>query len=90
MGLPRVWGKVGVPEPTFSSNGGIGRRLTTDENRFASSTGHVRHRGLSLVSTIAYYILLLLGAFAFWRGLWAFTESSSALVQMVKPKTGSN
>lgn len=37
---------------------------------------------LSLGWTVAYYVLLVVGAVAWWRQLWSLTESGNALVAM--------
>ena len=49
------------------------------EGRAARDGGPVAlARGWSL----AYYLLLVVGAVGWWRGLWALTESGNALVPM--------
>lgn len=47
--------------------------------------GRVEGRGglpLSRAWSLVYYLLLVVGAVAWWRGLWALTESGNALVAM--------
>lgn len=47
--------------------------------------GRVRGGGGGALGTgwsVAYYVLLVVGAVAWWRQLWALTESGNALVAM--------
>jgi prenyl protein peptidase len=68
MGLPRVWGRV--RRVVVGSKAGDGK--DDDEER-------VEERGW-LVWTVAYYVLLVAGAWGFYRNLWAWTESENWLM----------
>ena len=42
---------------------------------------------LSLGWTVAYYVILVIGAGAFYRGFWILTESSKAMAEFgMRPK----
>lgn len=68
MGLPRVWGKVRPASPPGSPVGG-----RDDDAKRDGGKGWLKW-------TVAYYVLLVVGAVAFWRNLWVLTESGNALV----------
>jgi len=68
-GLPRFWGRLTTPEtiPEF------GEAKKSEDGLGA--------RDLSVVWTIAYYMLLVGGAYYWWNYLWLLTESTSALAK---------
>lgn len=89
MGLPRFWGKVGSGDedpvagteiamgPPVGESDGFGvRRKDTDGPRRAVPRG----RSLSTAWTVTYYVLLVVGAAAFYINMWRLTESTNALV----------
>ena len=53
-------------------------RAGNDGSGSGSRPGPSQSTGISW--TIAYYILLVIGAVAFWMGLWPLTESKTGLV----------
>jgi prenyl protein peptidase len=71
MGFPRFWGKVSAGEAVIGPDVGEGKR--EDGRR---SLGE---RELGIQWTIAYYVLLVVGAVGWWKLLWLLTETSSAL-----------
>lgn len=72
MGFPRFWGKVTAGEETIiGPDVGEGKR----DDRKDVETGD-----LSVLWTVAYYILLVGGAVGWWKCLWVLTESESSLV----------
>lgn len=71
MGFPRFWGRVTSGDTVIGPDVGEGKR---DENGATSSNGR-----LGVVWTIAYYVLLVVGAVAWWKLLWQLTESESRL-----------
>ena len=85
MGLPRFWGRVGsVEHDALDSNNRIEQTRKHDENKNAIVAIQVAEGRLSICWTVAYYVLLLLGAFGFWKEMWPLTESSSALTQLLE------
>lgn len=75
IGLPRVWGRVRAIEIQGGVVGGLRGKEDSD-----SSETH-RQPGLSLIWTLAYYLLLFGGAFAWWRCLWPLSASPQALIE---------
>jgi prenyl protein peptidase len=71
MGFPRFWGRVTSGDTLIGPDVGDGKR---DENGTMSSNGK-----LGLLWTIAYYVLLVVGAVAWRKLLWQLTESESKL-----------
>lgn len=77
MGLPRFWGRVGqevgeeILDQSHSADGNVAGALQagTDDQQ------------LSIIWTIAYYIILFSGAIAFWKLRWSLTHSDSALTE---------
>lgn len=73
MGLPQLWGRVEpaeeriipVPTPTPAQMGEEGLGLG---------------RRASILWTVAYYSLLVMGAVSWYRNLWVLTEGGNALV----------
>ena len=43
------------------------------------------HHRLNLAWTMAYYLILIGGAIAWWQSLWYLTESAGALAQLRTP-----
>ena len=76
MGLPRVWGRIeGVETPVAMAPEGVVRGRDTSSDGVEVANGR-----LSIQWTVAYYVLLVLGAWLFYHNLWTLTESSNALV----------
>lgn len=77
MGLPRFWGRVGqevgeeILDQSHSADGNVADALQagTDDQQ------------LSIIWTIAYYIILFSGAIAFWKLRWSLTHSDSGLTE---------
>ncbi|KAK2628614.1 hypothetical protein QTJ16_001717 [Diplocarpon rosae] len=72
MGLPRFWGRVNAGEPVVASY--VGERKRSED-----SSGRPNDGQLSLQWSIAYYLLLGLGALSWGKYLWPWTESNMAL-----------
>jgi prenyl protein peptidase len=75
MGFPRFWGRLSAAESVLGSDVGSDKRSEHGNPRISS-------RELSVMWTIAYYILLVLGAFGWWKLLWVLTESASKLADL--------
>lgn len=73
LGLPRFWGRVGVEAGAPIEPSTTGKR--SDENESA----HLSYEGKGVAWTVVYYIILVAGAYGFYRGLFPLTESSHAL-----------
>lgn len=71
MGFPRFWGKVSAGETIIGPDVGESKR-SEDVNILSNGE-------LGLGWTVAYYMLLTVGAVAWWKLLWSLTESGSAL-----------
>ncbi|KAK3380044.1 hypothetical protein B0T24DRAFT_180056 [Lasiosphaeria ovina] len=69
MGLPRLWGRV---QPQVPDDDPAPLRRRHDEQRPSTSA--------VWLWTAAYYVLLVAGATAWWKNIWALTESPNALV----------
>jgi prenyl protein peptidase len=87
MGLPKFWGRVGAVKPLLGSSNRIEQICKRDEKENKMAAIQVAEGRSSICWTIAYYVLLLLGAFGFWKEIWALTESSSALTQLREAKS---
>ncbi|OWO99907.1 hypothetical protein B2J93_6962 [Marssonina coronariae] len=72
IGLPRLWGRVTVAEAVMARDVGEGKRSE-------DSPGRPIDGQLSIVWSIAYYVLLVLGAVSWGKCLWPWTESDMAL-----------
>ncbi|PVH85487.1 Abi-domain-containing protein [Cadophora sp. DSE1049] len=73
MGLPRVWGRVNAGESAMMERGyGEGKRSEDGPGRDDDGK-------LNVAWTIAYYVLLVVGAVSWWKYLWPLTESELAL-----------
>ncbi|KIW45953.1 uncharacterized protein PV06_01653 [Exophiala oligosperma] len=74
VGLPRFWGRVQRREEYPLSPIAIRGKDDTDA---IQANGRGGPQDLKL--TVAYYVLLLTGAYSFYAGLWPLTASSLAL-----------
>ncbi|KIW18182.1 hypothetical protein PV08_02470 [Exophiala spinifera] len=74
IGLPRFWGRVQRREEYPLSPIAIRGKDDTDTIQAGGRGGP---QGLKL--TVAYYVLLLIGAYSFYAALWPLTASSLAL-----------
>lgn len=74
-GLPRLWGRVEAGEPLGPP---IPSRVKEDVDKFQVAQGR-----LSIGWTVAYYIILIAGAVAFYKQLWPLTASPQALVDFL-------
>ena len=77
-GLPRFWGRVeaGVPiGPPLLVGGG---RAKEDRDGKRQNV-QVADGRLGVGWTVAYYLILIAGAVAFYRGLWPLTASGRSL-----------
>lgn len=72
QGLPRFWGRLVGEENAIEPDFGRGKR--SEDERAPSNE-------LNLAWTFAYYVLLLVGAVAWWTYLWPMTESVMALTK---------
>ncbi|KAF2855001.1 Abi-domain-containing protein [Plenodomus tracheiphilus IPT5] len=73
MGLPRFYGRVGVEAGVPIGPPGVGKRDDDDE-RSASIL-----QDKDVAWTVAYYVILVAGAYSFYLLLFPLTESSHAL-----------
>jgi prenyl protein peptidase len=74
IGFPRFWGKVSAGETVLGPDCGEGRN--GDNESSAQGQGEF----MDLVWTVSYYSLLVVGAVGWWKSLWPWTESESALI----------
>jgi prenyl protein peptidase len=84
-GLPRFYGRVGVGAGVPIGPPGAKR----DDERtsgVAGAMGKDRRGGLGTVWTVAYYLLLLAGAYGFYLELFPLTEGKYALADFGKAK----
>ncbi len=83
MGLPRLWGRVEAPvamgPPDFAKKEDPKSPLQTTAARMQVAQGR-----LNFAWTLAYYLLLVLGAVGFSYYLWDLTDSANALVSFGK------
>lgn len=73
IGFPRFWGKVSAGETVLGPDSGEGE--DGDGKNPQEQSGF-----MDLVWTVSYYALLVIGAVGWWKSLWVWTESESALV----------
>ncbi|EKD13500.1 uncharacterized protein L3040_008633 [Drepanopeziza brunnea f. sp. 'multigermtubi'] len=71
QGFPRVWGRVTRGEMMVPVEVGEGKRSEDLKKELNGELG--------VVWTIAYYVLLVVGAVGWWRCLWPLSESDMAL-----------
>ncbi|EXJ93557.1 prenyl protein peptidase [Capronia coronata CBS 617.96] len=76
VGLPRFWGRVKRREQYPLSPVTIRGKDDTDAIQPGGDAGQLQLRW-----TVAYYVLLLIGAYVFYAGLWPLTNSSLALAE---------
>ena len=76
MGLPRVWGKVGGVAIEGGIVGGPVRGKEDSDGRYQGA------RTVGLAWTVAYYIILIAGAVAWWKALWILSESKQDLMKI--------
>lgn len=76
MGLPRLWGRLTTEEATIGPEIGPSKK---SEDIPPASEGK-----LPVLWTFAYYFLLIVGAVGWYRSLWTWTESASALAKFTK------
>lgn len=76
MGLPRFWGRVGV-EAGVPIGPPESDKRSDDQKAYDDDFPPESSRGIGW--TIAYYIVLVAGAYGFYRGLFPLTESRYAL-----------
>ncbi len=74
MGLPRVWGKVGG---VVIEGGVVGGPVRGKEDNDRRDDGA---QELGLAWTAAYYIILVVGAVAWWKALWVLSKSEHELM----------
>lgn len=72
MGFPRFWGRLSADESEMGSDNRKDKKTEDKSSRLSS-------RQLSIIWTIAYYLLLVVGAVSWWKLLWALTDSNSGL-----------
>lgn len=83
MGFPRFWGRLRKSEVHALSPVAIRGKDDTDAVQPRAKGGD-----LGLHWTVAYYALLLIGAYGFYAGLWPLTASSQALVKFARDQPG--
>lgn len=83
MGLPRLWGRVEAPI-TIGPQDAARKDDVAAPWREGNSAVQVADGRLGMQWTVAYYILLVLGAGLFYRYLWTLTESPNALTNLGK------
>ncbi|RDL35173.1 Uncharacterized protein BP5553_07104 [Venustampulla echinocandica] len=74
MGFPRFWGRLSAGEETV-----IGPDVGNDRRDGKDAARTTTDGSLGLIWTIAYYVLLVIGAVSWKQLLWRWTESKSAL-----------
>ncbi|KAJ5231373.1 uncharacterized protein N7469_005961 [Penicillium citrinum] len=82
-GLPRLWGRVEAEIPL-----GVPMSTRGKEDSDGSSESLEGGTQLGIGWTIAYYLLLVLGALLFCQCLWPLTESYYSLVSFSDSKSG--
>lgn len=75
QGFPRLWGRVTAGEALG------GARERGDGKRSEDARGRPAEGRLAVGWTVAYYVLLVGGAVAWWRYLWVLTASDWALTK---------
>lgn len=78
-GLPRLWGRVEAGEP-------VGPPISHGKEDPVVPNAHVADDQLGVGWTVAYYVLLFTGAWAFYIGLWPLTESRMELTSFSSRK----
>jgi prenyl protein peptidase len=73
MGFPRFWGRLYSARELSVINTNVGKgKRSEDKNQ---------HGELGILWTVAYYLLLVIGAVAWSKLLWPLTESESGLTK---------
>jgi prenyl protein peptidase len=75
MGLPKFWGRIGAVEPIMRADK-VNKR--SDEKQGANTIAF-GDESLSVGWTIAYYLLLIIGAYAFYKQLWNLSDGNAPL-----------
>lgn len=78
MGLPRFWGRIEAPVPIGPPQ--VGRKDEAAGDR-APAAVRTKSGRLHIGWTVAYYLVLVTGAYGFYRNLWSLTKSPNALIQ---------
>lgn len=81
VGLPRFWGRVSRREDSSLSPVVIRGKDDTDVTQPKGHGGKLKLRW-----TVAYYLLLVSGAYMFYRGFWQLTMSQEALAEFATKK----
>ena len=90
MGLPRLWGRVESTQEVFIGPPGPSNLKKEDSNPQkdgaypAPGTGGLSNPPLGITWTVAYYLLLVAGAYGFWKNLWVLTESKGGQLAAFK------
>lgn len=82
MGLPRFWGRVGVVEGAVEPviGGGAGKRDEGGKPGAATAAQTSKSNGSAgILWTVAYYIILVAGAYGFYKQFWTLTDGENAL-----------
>lgn len=77
QGVPRVWGRVGAFDHSASSTQ---IDVTHDVATSMPMSDISNRQGSSIAPTVIYYLLLVVGAYAFAATLWPLTESTNSLM----------
>ena len=81
VGLPRFWGRVQRREEYALSTAAIRGKDDLDVVHLQGQNGKLKLRW-----TVAYYVLLLTGAYLFYQGFWPLTVSEAALADFTTKK----
>jgi len=91
MGLPRLWGRVESTQEVFirpTPGPPNLKKEDTDPQKDgaypAPGTGRLSNPPLGIAWTVAYYLLLVAGAYGFWKNLWVLTESKGGQLAAFK------
>jgi len=77
-GLPRIWGAVTPPEKQpLSPLSPITKEKVESDAKTGRANVKPKH---ATAWTASYYVMLVAGAYGFYKGLWPLTESAAALV----------
>ncbi|KAI1174176.1 CaaX protease [Nemania sp. FL0916] len=79
MGFPRFWGRVEpyMAEFEFDGDGDDRRKMAARNGRSGSNRGRP-----TILWSLVYYVLLVVGAIGWWKNLGTLTASENALVSM--------
>lgn len=75
-GLPRLWGRIESGVPLVPPTPSFGAKAKEDDQ---SEDGNLTPGELGIGWTVAYYVLLVVGAVGFYFALWPLTESEYVL-----------